>query len=225
MIINEQNSIDNFKLTHLEQIGKDYEESTKQILIDNGFGKYIVYSNPSGDREWKRARGKGVDSTLKIGKYRIDLEIKYNDANYPIRKTWLFESGISRFRNCPNSDQFNLHIILVNRPLNWITARELAIYSFVMVLDIYELINLLFDLESSTNNQLSSITNSQYNDYLFHYPINNNLSDKSLIQDMKNHNITCYQNSTKVSESIGKTSDSISKYQLSLPLTHFSAGG
>src|ERR1700690_4415408 len=81
-----------FKLTHLEQMGKNYEELTKNFLIDNGFGKFIVYSNPSDQLEWKRARGKGVDSTLKIGKYRIDLEIKYNDADYPIRLDWLGKS-------------------------------------------------------------------------------------------------------------------------------------
>ena len=43
-----------FKLTPLEQMGKDYEELTKTLLISNGFGKYVIYSNPSNPLEWKR---------------------------------------------------------------------------------------------------------------------------------------------------------------------------
>ena len=89
-----------------------------------------------------------------------------------------------------------------------------------MVLTIDELISLLSDLESSINNHLSSIDNNQYNDYLSHYPINNNLIDKSIKHNIVNYNITCYQNSPKVIESIEKTSKCLSEHQFFMTLTN-----
>ena len=194
MVVIEQES---FKLTAPEQMGKDYEEQVKSILIANGFGRYITYSNPTNDQEWKASTGNGVDSILEIGRYRIDLEIKYNQADYSVRLAWLGRDGIGRFRKSPPLSSYNLRIIVVSRPKNWVTARSLASYFGVMVLSIQELLILLSNLVTS-NNYVSSVNNYQYIDYLCNYRINNNLLNNSRIENNINNKITCYQNSFNI---------------------------
>jgi hypothetical protein len=190
-------------------MGKNYEQIVKTILISNGFGVYITYFNPLDDYEWKKCRGKGVDSTIKIGKYRIDIEIKYNDANYPIRLKWLAMSGIRRFRKCPEADCYNLRVILVSRPQNWKTASELAEYYRTSVLGIDGLLKLMTELVTSGG---ESVNEYQSIDYHTNDRITSNLLNKSMYKiETFSQFFPCYQIFPKISTS---WEENLSEYQL-----------
>ena len=179
------------KLTFLEQDGKDFEEKVENDL--GVFKQFITYSNPKDNHGWKRARGRGTDLNLAVGKYKIFTEIKHNRTDYLIPAKWFADTGLRRFSKLPNPDKFNLHLILTNRPDNWNDVKLLANYFGISIITNDDLLSLITDILSDNINNNSILTNDSY------ITNNDNINNDNI--NINNNNNT-YQNKINPNKTI-----------------------
>jgi hypothetical protein len=105
-------------LNETDSLGYGFEMANLECLKGYGYGKYIVYSNPSNTYAWKRKRGYGVDLILKLGEHTYYVEEGFCSYSYKLSQSWFMKSRVSRFRDYP-SDAYHHQIIVTNKPHNY----------------------------------------------------------------------------------------------------------
>jgi hypothetical protein len=106
-------------LTHM--MGMKFEVSNLQVFKDNGFGKYIKFSNPLKNF-WSYCKhsgeGKGVDMVMVIGAFWLYIEESFCSHYYRYHQRWWNLCREERFKQYPN-DKFHKQIVLTNRAENF----------------------------------------------------------------------------------------------------------
>ena len=135
-------------LSQLDEIGYNEEYHDFKRIQGLKLGKYLSFHNPWNKHRWKLEIGNGVDFVFVVGDYKIYVEKKYCQANYPIRTQWFNESVLPRFKNCPAPDRFNIYVVECNKPQNYNPVKTLAAAAQIRILTFQQLISLIHSLLS-----------------------------------------------------------------------------
>ena len=156
-------------LSKFDTIGINQEYSLFKRFQSKKLGKYLTFHNSWIPHLWKRERGHRVDFIFTVGDYKIYVENKHCEADYPIRTQWYLDSVKSRFQDCHIADKFHIHVLLTNKPKNYNSVLDLAQADKIQICgfsQLEQLIQLLLTSQyttthNSTINHSITITNNQ----------------------------------------------------------------
>ncbi len=150
-------------MSKFDTIGINQEYSIFKKTQAKKLSKYLTYHNSWIPHLWKRERGVGVDFIFTVGSYKIYVENKHCEADYPIRTQWYLDSVKPRFQDCHIADKFHIHVLLTNRPQNYNSVIDLAQADKIQICgfsQLEQLIQLLLTSQYTTTHN-SDINNKE----------------------------------------------------------------
>lgn len=158
-------------LGFLDKKGFDFEMENLTTLEDlaKQYGFRITYHNPKEPHKWKRTKGFGTDLTLEVENlegytYRIHTEESFQSRPYHYRRSWFFNSRLSRFKNKPHG-RFDIWVLLVNQTYNFNGLTQTAKKVHVHIFNLNQLVDCIKRLSHSTfRRKFGSVVHSAIRD-------------------------------------------------------------